>query len=123
MATERTLKELVINKVESLEVFRYMQANGLINEDELYLVGGNEDIDDNSGTSTAEPAVLYTAQELTEEQKAQARANIGAVSIEYMNIASEEEFLDWLIEAQVITPVTSDSGEIYISSKNEIYVL
>lgn len=65
MATMQGVKNLIINKVESQTVFDYMVSNGLVNEDELYLVQGE------SG------AVLYTAQELTEEQKAQVRANIG----------------------------------------------
>lgn len=68
MATSKNITELVINKVENQEVYAYMVANGLINDDELYLVGGESE------------AVLYSAQELTEAQKAQVRTNIGAVA-------------------------------------------
>ena len=68
MATTNEIKNLIINKVESQTVFDYMLANGLLSEEELYLVQGEN------------YAVLYTAQTLTEEQMAQVRANIGAVS-------------------------------------------
>lgn len=44
MPTEKELTNLVINKIENLEVFKYMQNNSLINADELYLVGGDDDV-------------------------------------------------------------------------------
>lgn len=37
MATEKTLTSLVINKIDSQETYNKMKAQGLINEDELYL--------------------------------------------------------------------------------------
>ena len=40
MPTTTELKQLVINTVESQEVYDYLKANGLINEDEIYLVAG-----------------------------------------------------------------------------------
>lgn len=51
-----------------------------------------EDAANQGGGSTApaKDAVLYTAQELTEEQKAQARDNIGAASAEAVGKLSEE---------------------------------
>ena len=70
MATEVSVKNLIINKIESQEVFNYMKTNGLINEDEIYLIKDNE------------CAVLYTAQELTDEQKTQIQTNIGVMSEE-----------------------------------------
>ena len=69
MPTNKHLTDLIINKVESQAVYDYMIANNLINDDELYLVGGES------------AAVLYTPQTLTDEQKEQARANIGAISV------------------------------------------
>lgn len=42
---------------------------------------------------------------------------------QYLDIVSEEEFLMWLTEMQLIDPVTSSSGEIYVSPNNEIYSL
>ena len=56
MATTQTINNLIINNIESQEVYDYMLANGLINDNELYLVHSGEN-----------PVVLYTAQELTEE--------------------------------------------------------
>lgn len=41
MATEVKLDNLTINKVDSQETFESMQSRGLVNEDELYLVGGD----------------------------------------------------------------------------------
>lgn len=38
MPTNKNLSDLVINKVESQEVFEQMQTNNLLNDDELYLV-------------------------------------------------------------------------------------
>lgn len=67
MTTEMNIKNLIINKVESQEVFDYMIVNSLVNENELYLVQGED------------YSVLYTEQSLTEEQKTQARENIGAL--------------------------------------------
>ena len=73
MAIEVNVKKLIINKVESQEVFEYMKTNNLINEDEIYLIEGNE------------CAVLYTAQELTDNQKAQVRTNINAASNDFVD--------------------------------------
>lgn len=38
MATEVNVKNLIINKVENATVFNYMKSNGLVNEDELYII-------------------------------------------------------------------------------------
>ena len=45
MSTEKNLTNLVINKVESQDVYDYMKAKNLINADELYLVKGNNEIE------------------------------------------------------------------------------
>lgn len=50
MSTEKNLNNLVINKVESQEVYNYMKSNSLINEDELYLVEGTNDINIDEAT-------------------------------------------------------------------------
>lgn len=52
MSTEKNLNNLVINKVESQEVYNYMKANSLINEDELYLVEGENEITITEATET-----------------------------------------------------------------------
>ena len=52
MSTEKNLNNLVINKVESQEVYNYMKANALINEDELYLVEGENEITITEATET-----------------------------------------------------------------------
>lgn len=36
---------------------------------------------------------------------------------------TDEQFLSWLSEENVVTPTASASGEIYTTNKNEIYVL
>lgn len=43
MPTEKDLSNLIINKVESKEVYNYMVANNLVNEDEIYLVQGDDE--------------------------------------------------------------------------------
>lgn len=43
MPIEKGLSNLIINKVESKEVYNYMVANNLVNEDEMYLVQGNDE--------------------------------------------------------------------------------
>lgn len=44
MPTEKGLSNLIINKVESKEVYNYMVANNLVNEDEMYLVQGDDEV-------------------------------------------------------------------------------
>lgn len=44
MSTEKNLINLVINKVESQDVYDYMKANSLINADELYVIAGGDQI-------------------------------------------------------------------------------
>ena len=44
MPIEKGLSNLIINKVESKEVYNYMVANNLVNEDEMYLVQGDDEV-------------------------------------------------------------------------------
>lgn len=67
--TSKNLESLIIHKIESQELYDYLIAKGEITDDDICLVGGES------------TAVLYTAQELTDEQKAQVLENIGALSI------------------------------------------
>lgn len=107
MATEKELTTLRINTVPNQTVYDAMAAQGLISNEELYLVGGNvgvssvngkdgdvtldaddvgalpssttyvSTVDGASGAVTTN-AVKYTTQSLTNAQKQQARTNIGA---------------------------------------------
>ena len=43
MSVTQNMQNLVINEVESQAVYEYMVANGLIKENELYLVHGSEE--------------------------------------------------------------------------------
>lgn len=52
MPTEKNVTNLVVNKVESQEVYDYMAANNLINDDELYFVQGS-DSSENTGNAIA----------------------------------------------------------------------
>lgn len=93
--------------------------------------------------------ILYTQQELTEEQKAQARENIGAIptpataqigqflsvkSVDANNrpieweattpqVATEEDAMDLLTELGTVEPITTLDGAILTSSTGEIYSL
>lgn len=40
MATEKNIPNLIINKVENQDVFDYLVSDGLVNENELYLIPG-----------------------------------------------------------------------------------
>ena len=71
MPTSKQVTNFVINKVPTKAIFEKMKSQGLINDDEIYLV----EEDDSSSTF-----VSYEAQTLTEAQKTQARTNIGALS-------------------------------------------
>ena len=44
MPTNKQLTDFVVNMVESQEVYDYMKANNLINDEEIYLVGGESAI-------------------------------------------------------------------------------
>ena len=69
MPTEKHVTNFVINKVPTKSIFDKMKTQGLINDDEIYLV--EEDDSSNSYLS-------YESQTLTTAQKTQARTNIGA---------------------------------------------
>lgn len=38
-------------------------------------------------------------------------------------MVSDEEFFNWLAEADIIQPVSTTTGELYVNNNNEIYVL
>lgn len=38
-------------------------------------------------------------------------------------MVSDEEFLNWLAEDDIIQPVSTTTGELYVNNNNEIYVL
>ena len=95
---EKKINNLVINKVENQQTYEKMKTQGLINNDELYLVGGGEQVTGVKGNketvfragdvnltasnigALAEdtPVIKYTEQNLDDNQKTQARTNIGA---------------------------------------------
>lgn len=57
MPTSKNLDSLVINKVESQEVYEWMKANNKTNEDELYLI-----TPDASGGTTVDSALSATSE-------------------------------------------------------------
>lgn len=59
MAISKDINNLVINKIENQQVYDYMVQNNLINDDELYLVQGDEEdiVVDSSLSSTSENPV------------------------------------------------------------------
>ena len=107
MPTNKQLTDLVINKVESQQVFDYMKANNLINDEEIYLVGGEAE----------NAAVLYTPQELTEEQKIQVLANINAAS------KTEIDDLKSALEIDYDNLLAFNTSEIIIGIVNTSSVL
>lgn len=47
----------------------------------------------------------------------------GYITANDIEIVSDVEFLNWLNEAKVVEPVSSASGELYVTNNNKIYVL
>lgn len=88
-------------------------------------------------------AVKYSEQTLTEEQQAQARTNIGAISSSCLvqsdwnqndstasdyiknkpKIATDDDILDLLTELGEITPVVASDGSIYTDNQNRIILI
>lgn len=62
-------------------------------------------------------AVHYTPEEKSEEEKAQARANIGAAKI-----VTEYETVELLAEAGIIEPLADSRGAIYTLDENTVIV-
>ncbi len=62
MATEKNIPNLIINKVENQDVFDYLVSDGLVNENELYLIpgeaGGVTDVGYSKQTETGD--VFYS---------------------------------------------------------------
>lgn len=96
-------------------------------------INGNEpDENGNVEIQTGNPnALLFSEQNLTEEQKTQARANIGtidakavddALSLKADNI-SHEETVELLTETGFISPLTNANGDVYTNAKGDVYVL
>lgn len=68
-----------------------------------------------AGNIGADPETIkYTPQHLSEEEKAQARANIG---IEF----SDENALDLLAEVGIITPTVNEEGLLFVDEDGAIY--
>lgn len=61
--------------------------------------------------------VKYTEQTLTDEQKAQARTNIGVDEI-----VTPEDVVIALMEAEIIDPVVESENTIYTGSNNIVYI-
>jgi hypothetical protein len=66
------------------------KANAVTGKADATLADGVASLCEGYGQDGESNAVLYVAQELTEEQKAQARENIGAVSTAYIISVFEE---------------------------------
>lgn len=145
---ETNLQNLVINKVENQEVYDALNTNGAINDNELYLVGGDSSVDSVNGQTgdvnldipvvhkvesqdaydemvtagqindgelylvQGDEYVQYTKQTLTDEQKAQARANIEAISYLQMKDAETVKVIESF----------NGSGQLMIGNKRRIMV-
>lgn len=80
MPTEKHVTDFVVNKVPTKSIFEKMKNQGLINDDEIYLV----ERDDSDKTY-----VSYESQSLTAAQKSQARTNIGAAASSHNHKAGD----------------------------------
>lgn len=80
MPTEKHVINFVVNKVPTTSIFEKMKNQGLINDDEIYLV----ERDDSDKTY-----VSYESQSLTADQQLQARINIGAAASSHNHKAGD----------------------------------
>lgn len=65
-------------------------------------------------------SVKVTRQELTEEQKAQARANIG---VGEGSDNDEEDVLQLLMDMDIVQPLADTNNVVYVDENNNLYVL
>lgn len=79
-------------------------------------------INEAAKTGGSENSVLYTSQTLTDEQKTQARKNIGAVSTDEILQSDSVDALATLSESGILTPVYQ-GGVFYTSPDGEIYII
>lgn len=80
MPTSKKITDFVINKVPSEEVFNKMKAQGLINEDEIYLIA--EDISANSSQSSNESSTtkLANARKIRKTSASSSTASVNGSS-------------------------------------------
>lgn len=78
----------------------------------------------------AETLTGYTFDQIIEAAKATASAQdvvvlaeAQAYTDEKTKTLTDDEFIAWLNEENIVTPTASASGEIYTSNNNEIYIL
>ena len=71
------------------------------------------------------PYVDYSkAQALTDEQKSQARTNIGIDHSEVVYYDSlQDDIIEELTEYEIIDPISDSSNEIFVKNDNVIYIL
>lgn len=93
MATEKSISNLVINKVKNQEVYDYMASHNLINEDELYLVQDTETgsiIVDSELSDTSENPVQNKVVNAAINDKASASDLNSHIGNSTMHITAEE---------------------------------
>lgn len=93
MATEKSISNLVINKVKNQEVYDYMASHNLINEDELYLVQDTETggiIVDSELSNTSENPVQNKVVNAAINDKASASDLNSHIGNSTMHITAEE---------------------------------
>lgn len=93
MATEKSISNLVINKVKNQEVYDYMASHNLINEDELYLVQDTETgsiIVDSELSDTSENPVQNKVVNAAINDKASASDLSSHIGNSTMHITAEE---------------------------------
>lgn len=93
MATEKSISNLVINKVKNQEVYDYMASHNLINEDELYLVQDTETEGitvDSELSDTSENPVQNKVVNAAINDKANASDLISHIGNSTMHITAEE---------------------------------
>ena len=98
--------EIIIYDIdENNSIARFKIGDGITNINSLPFVSHHE-------------VISYLPQELTEEQKAQARENIDAA--EYLD---KDDALELAIELELIEPTTDESGNVFTDENGALYSL
>lgn len=118
MATSKEITNLVINKVESQEVYDYMAENNLINDDELYLVqSGSEEFEltiDSELSSTSENPVqnkTIKAKFDSIEENYASKEYVDASTVQPDWNQNDETAPDYIKNKPFVNPTTADNGK------------
>lgn len=116
MATEKNIPNLTINKVENQDVFDYLVTEGLVNENELYLIpgeagGGVQDVMVHNVESQGYGSVVDLTDNKAYLGAAASKNVVTTVSPRSTNLPTSEAVADYIYE-QTIGKVNIESRDL-----------